>query len=55
LTQVVGAIPVEDLEKIFPFVTNPRGLPESLNRIDGNIVVVLSEREFLSFTARRPV
>ena len=54
LTQVVGAIPVEDLEKISPLVTNLPGLPESLKRIDGNIIVALSEREFISFTARRP-
>jgi len=52
LTQVVGAIPVEDLEKISPGVTYLPGLPESLKRIDGNIVVALSEREFISFTAR---
>jgi putative tryptophan/tyrosine transport system substrate-binding protein len=54
LTQAVGAIPVEDLEKISPLVTNLPGLPESLKRIDGNIIVALSDREFISFTARRP-
>jgi hypothetical protein len=53
LTQVVGSIPVEDLQKI-SLVTNLPGLPESLKRIDGNVVVALSEHEFLSFTARRP-
>jgi putative ABC transport system substrate-binding protein len=52
LTQVVGAIPVEDLKKISPPVTNLPGLPESLNRIDGNIVVALSEGEFISFNRR---
>jgi len=40
------------LEKISPGVTYLPGLPESLKRIDGNIVVALSEREFISFTAR---
>jgi hypothetical protein len=55
LTQVVGAIAVEDLHKISPFVTNLPGLPESLKMIDGNIVVALSEEEFISFTARRPL
>jgi putative tryptophan/tyrosine transport system substrate-binding protein len=54
LTQVLGAIPVEDLQKISPLVTNLPGLPESLKRIDGNIVVALSDREFITFTARRP-
>jgi hypothetical protein len=54
LMQVLGAIPVEDLQKISPLITNLPGLPESLKRIDGNIVVALSDREFISFTARRP-
>jgi putative tryptophan/tyrosine transport system substrate-binding protein len=53
-TQVVGAIPVEDLKMISPLATNQSGLPESLKRIDGNIVCALSEGEFISFTARRP-
>jgi hypothetical protein len=52
LTQVVGAIPVEDLKMLSPFDdTNP--LPESLKRIPGNIVVALSEGQFISFTTRR--
>jgi putative tryptophan/tyrosine transport system substrate-binding protein len=51
LTQLVGTIPVDDLER----VSYLPGLPESLKRIDGNIVVALSEQEFLSFTARRPL
>jgi hypothetical protein len=55
LTQIVGAIAVEELHKISPFVVNLPGLPESLKRIDRNIVVVPSEQEFLSFTARRPL
>jgi putative tryptophan/tyrosine transport system substrate-binding protein len=54
LKQVIGAIPVEDLQKISPRITWLPGLPESLNRIDGDIIVVLSEQEFISFTARRP-
>jgi putative ABC transport system substrate-binding protein len=54
LTQVVGSIPVEDLVMISPLVTDLPGLPESLKRIEGNIVVALSDREFISFTARRP-
>jgi putative tryptophan/tyrosine transport system substrate-binding protein len=54
LTQVIGAIPVEDLQKISPRITWLPGLPESLKRIDGNIIVALSEQEFISFTARRP-
>jgi hypothetical protein len=55
LTQVVGAIAVEHLHQISPFVVNLPGLPESLKRIDRSIVVALSEQEFLSFTARRPL
>jgi putative tryptophan/tyrosine transport system substrate-binding protein len=53
LTQVIAAIPVDDLEKISPRVTYLPGLPESIKRIDGNIIVALSDREFISFTARR--
>jgi putative ABC transport system substrate-binding protein len=48
LTHVIGAIPVEDLKTL-----SSKPLPESLNRIAGNIVVVLSEDEFISFTASR--
>jgi hypothetical protein len=49
LTQVVGPMPVEELKML----SNRRGeLPESLKRIEGNIVVALSEGEFISFTAR---
>jgi putative tryptophan/tyrosine transport system substrate-binding protein len=48
LTNVTGAIPVGDLMRLY------ENLPESLNRIAGNIVVALSEGEFISFTARWP-
>jgi hypothetical protein len=51
LRQVVDAIPVEDLTMLN---ANYAGLPDSLNRIEGNIVVALSEGEFISFMARRP-
>jgi putative tryptophan/tyrosine transport system substrate-binding protein len=50
LTQIVGAILVHDLMMLN---TNYVGLPDSLNRIGGNIIVALSEGEFISFTARR--
>jgi putative tryptophan/tyrosine transport system substrate-binding protein len=50
LTQVVGAIPVHDLTML----NVDFDLPETLNRITGNIIVALSEGEFISFTARRP-
>jgi putative tryptophan/tyrosine transport system substrate-binding protein len=50
LTQVVGTIPVEDLKTL----SSLKPTPESLNRIAGNIVVVLSgSSEFLSFTSSR--
>jgi ABC transporter substrate binding protein len=48
LTQMVGTIPVDDLKNLRPPVLE---LPESVRRIKGNIVVVLSDSEFLSFTA----
>ena len=50
LTQVAGPIPIEDVKKL---ATGEPELPESLKRIPGNIIVVLSEGEFISFTARR--
>jgi putative ABC transport system substrate-binding protein len=54
LTRVVGAIPVEDLRKLSPFnVAKLPELPESLKRIIGNIIVVLSESDF-SFAAPEP-
>jgi hypothetical protein len=49
LTPVVGAIPDEDIKA----VSSSKPLPESLNRIAGNIVVVLSEGEFISFASSR--
>jgi hypothetical protein len=48
LTQMVGTIPVDDLKNLRRPVLE---LPESVRRIKGNIVVVLSDGEFLSFTA----
>jgi hypothetical protein len=51
LTQVAGPMPVEEL-KMLPKLAGRRELPLSLKRIEGNIVVVLSEGEFISFTAR---
>jgi putative ABC transport system substrate-binding protein len=48
LTPVVGAIPDEDIKTLSSW----KPPPESLNRIAGNIVVVLSEGEFVSFTRR---
>jgi putative ABC transport system substrate-binding protein len=50
LTQVAGSVPVEDVKKL---ATGEPEIPESLKRIPGNIIVVLSEGEFISFTARR--
>jgi putative tryptophan/tyrosine transport system substrate-binding protein len=44
LTQVAGQMPVEDLRRREP--------PESLKRIESNIVVALSEGEFISFNSR---
>jgi hypothetical protein len=46
LTHVVGAIPVEDLKKLSPSAITNSPMPESLKRIGGNIVVVLSEGKF---------
>ena len=51
LTQVVGAIPIGDLRTLS---ANRVGLPESLKRIRGNIVVALSDDDFITFTARPP-
>jgi hypothetical protein len=53
LTQVVGAVPFEDLNKLSPFAITNFPMPESLKRIDGNIIVALSEQTFISFAARR--
>ncbi len=35
-------------------LAEPTSLDQRIKRIDGNIIVVVSEREFISFTARRP-
>jgi putative ABC transport system substrate-binding protein len=50
VTEVVETIPVKDLRTVDD--ANFAGLPESLKRIEGNIVVVLSEDNFISFGAR---
>jgi hypothetical protein len=51
LTQMVGTIPVHDLKNLRPPVLE---LPESVTRIKGNIVIVLSDSsEFLSFSGGR--
>jgi putative ABC transport system substrate-binding protein len=55
LTQVAGPMPAEDLEMLSNFAEAGRRLPElpeSLKRIEGNIVVALSEGQFISFTTR---
>jgi putative ABC transport system substrate-binding protein len=51
LTQMVGTIPVDDFKNLRPPVFE---LPESVRRIKGDIVVVLSDsNDFLSFSAGR--
>jgi putative tryptophan/tyrosine transport system substrate-binding protein len=50
LTQIVGTISVDDLKPLRTPFLDP---PESVRRIKGNIVVVLSDGEFISFTARQ--
>jgi hypothetical protein len=56
LTHVRGAIPVEDLKMLAANVVGTgrpaRELPESVRRIKGNIVVALSDGDFISFAAR---
>jgi hypothetical protein len=56
LTQVSGAIPVQDLKMIVANMIStgqpPRELPERVSRITGNIVVALSDGDFISFAAR---
>ena len=58
LSKVRGAIPVEDLKMIAANVVGTgrpvRELPESVRRITGNIVVALSDGDFISFAARPP-
>jgi hypothetical protein len=56
LTHVRDAIPVEDLKMLAANVVGTgrpaRELPESVRRIKGNIVVALSDGDFISFAAR---
>jgi len=56
LTQVRGAIPVEDLKMLSANIVGTgrpaRQLPESAKRIIGDIVVALSDGDFISFAAR---
>jgi putative ABC transport system substrate-binding protein len=52
LTQIIGTIPVDDLKMLRTPFLEP---PESIRRIKGNIVVVLSDGEFISFAARQPM
>ena len=55
VTQLAGAIPVEDL-KMLSLNTVGTGrsaeLPESVRRITGNMVVALSDGNFISFASR---
>ena len=55
LTQVGGVIPVEDLKMLSTNGTGlpARELPESARRITGDIIVALSDGDFISFAARR--
>ena len=57
LTQIGAVIPEEDLKMLSTNIldTGPRAreLPESVRRITGNIIVALSEGDFISFAARR--
>jgi len=56
LTQVGGAVPVQDLKMLAANIVGTgrpaRELPESVRRITGNIVVALSDGDFISFAAR---
>jgi hypothetical protein len=58
LTPVTGAIPVEDLKMLSADTVGTgrtaRELPESVRRIAGNIVVALSDGDFISFASRPP-
>ena len=55
LTDVRGVIPVEDLKMLSTNGTGlpARELPESVRRITGDIIVALSDGDFISFAARR--
>ena len=56
LTQVGGAVPVQDLKMLAANIVGTgrpaRELPESVRRLTGNIVVALSDGDFISFAAR---
>src|SRR5262245_52446044 len=56
LTEIGGAIPVRDLKMLAANIVGAgraaRELPESVRRIPGNIVVALSDADFISFAAR---
>ena len=54
LTDVRGVIPVEDLKMLSTNGTGlpARELPESARRITGDIIVALSDGDFISFAAR---
>jgi hypothetical protein len=55
MTPVAGAIPVEDLRTLSTNIVGARRpareLPESVRRVKGNIVVALSQGDFISFAA----
>jgi hypothetical protein len=56
LTRVNGAVPVADLKMLAANIVGAgrpaRELPESVKRLTGNIIVVLSNGDFISFAAR---
>jgi hypothetical protein len=56
-TRVTGAVPAEEFkalsEKIVGAGPGFRDLPESVRRVDGNIVVALSDGNFISFAVRQ--
>jgi hypothetical protein len=57
VTRVIGAIPVDDLKALSANVVGiglPVGeLPESIRQVNGNIIVALSDGEFVSFAGRQ--
>jgi Dual-action HEIGH metallo-peptidase len=58
LTLIRGAIPAEDLMMLSASIVGTGRptpeLPESVGRITGNIIVALSDGDFISFAARPP-
>ena len=55
--QMAGAIPVEEIKMLAANIEPGRPireLPESVRRLPGNIVVALSDVDFISFAARPP-